>query len=280
MSDEGISPSGQPVIVPDYAHDVSMDFIRYELGAALRVAEGWEARLRMPYDVKDRRASVRPIDPATPGELAAMHRAVDVHHPTEVLEGVSDFSLLLARTRHGLFRHGDVFSASVGSSVPVGRTERDPYAPNNAAQPHEHVQFGNGTFDPLLEFAYFTPIAGPMSASLHGLGRFPLYENGKGYRGPIEVSSGLNLALTASSHVTLRAGWSFSYQHYAHWNDVRDPNSGSVTHGMVGGLSLRVADRVSLTLDVRSPISQRTLSDHGDTFEQGTVAQLGLSYVF
>jgi hypothetical protein len=35
-----------------------------------------------------------------------------------------------------------------------------------------------------------------------------------------------------------------------------------------------------LSLDVRVPISQRTLSNSGDTFEQGTVTQLGLSYSF
>jgi hypothetical protein len=35
-----------------------------------------------------------------------------------------------------------------------------------------------------------------------------------------------------------------------------------------------------MSLDVRIPVSQEVLSDDGDTFEQGPVAQVGVSYSF
>ncbi|MEX1025880.1 MAG: hypothetical protein WD226_12475 [Planctomycetota bacterium] len=264
--------------VPTHRHAVELDFVRYELVAAYSFAEHWDAWLRVPYDVKERTASVELIDPATPDEVAAMQRNLDLHHPTETLEGFSDFSLLLARKARDLLRQGDIFAAAVGTSLPVGRTEEDPYALGAAGLAHEHIQFGTGTFDPLLELYYFTPITGRLSASANVLGRLPLYENHRGFQGPVEVSTGLSLALAPTDRLSLRAGWSFFYQGYAHWDGDRDINSGLISTAAVGGASFRVADHVYLGLDVRVPVSQTTLSDDGDTFEQGTIAQLGVSY--
>jgi hypothetical protein len=63
-------------------------------------------------------------------------------------------------------------------------------------------------------------------------------------------------------------------------NGVRDVNSGLISNGAVGGASYKLSAGMYLSLDVRVPIPQRTLSKSGDTFEQGTVTQLGLSYSF
>lgn len=268
------------VTVPNHRHAVELAFVRYELVVAYDLAVDWDAWLRVPYDVKERTASVELIDPATPDEVAAMQRNLDLHHPTETLEGFSDFSLLFARKEGDLLRHGDILAAAVGTSIPVGRTEEDPYVLGDAGLPHEHIQFGTGTFDPLLEFYYFTPISGRLSASANVLGKFPLNENAKDYRGPVEVSSGLSVALSPTDRLSLRAGWSFYYQGYAHWSGDRDINSGLISNGVVGGASYKLAEGVYLGFDVRVPVSQETLSDDGDTFEQGTVAQLGLSISF
>jgi hypothetical protein len=90
----------------------------------------------------------------------------------------------------------------------------------------------------------------------------------------------MSLAVAPTDRLSLRAGWSFYYQGYAQWSGDRDVNSGLITHGAVGGASYAVADGVYLSLDVRVPVAQKALADAGDTFEQGTVAQLGLSYSF
>jgi hypothetical protein len=268
------------VTVPNHKHAVELDFVRYELVTAYNFANNWDAWLRVPYDVKERTANVELVDPATPAEVAAMQRNLDLHHPTETLEGFSDLSLLFARKEKDTFRQGDILAVAFGTSIPVGKTEENPYVLGDAGLPHEHIQFGTGTFDPLLELYYFAPISGRVSASANALGKFPLYENDKGYQGPVEVSSGLSLAVAPTERLSLRAGWSFYYQSYAHWDGERDINSGLISHGAVGGASYKVSDGVYLSLDVRVPVSQETLSDDGDTFEQGTVAQFGLSYSF
>ena len=95
LEDKGLSPAGLVVPVPTHRHAVELDFVRYELGAAYNFAESWDAWLRVPYDVKERTAELELIDPATPLEVAAMQRNLDLHHPSETLEGFSDLSLHL-----------------------------------------------------------------------------------------------------------------------------------------------------------------------------------------
>jgi len=266
--------------VPLHRHAVELDFVRLELVAAYSLTERWDAWLRVPYDVKDRTASIELVDPATPDEVAAMQRNLDIHHPSETLEGFSDLSLLLAWRRAAWLREGDLFTLALGTSLPVGRTEEDPYELGDAGLPHEHVQFGTGTFDPLVELYYYGPMSDRLGALVSLTGRLPLYENDKGYQGPVEVSSNLSLALEPVERLSLRTGLSLFYQGYAHWDGDRDVNTGLYSSGVVAGASYRLTDAVDLSLDARVPLTQETLSDDGDTFEQGTVLQLGLSWSF
>jgi hypothetical protein len=280
LEDQGVSPSGQVVSVPTHKHDVELDFVRFELVATYNLTEKWDAWLRAPYDVKERTAEIAPVDPATPSEIAAMQRNLEIHHPTETLEGFSDLSLLFARKEKDLLRSGDILAAALGTSLPVGRTEDDPFVLGEAGKAHEHIQFGTGTFDPLLELYYFTPISERVSLLANALGRFPVYENGRGYRGPVEVSSGLTLAVESTHRLSLRGGWSFQYQGFAHWDGERDVNSGIILNAAVGGGTYEISDGLYLSLDARIPLSQEVLSGDGDTFEQGPVAQVGVSYSF
>jgi hypothetical protein len=204
LETKGISPSGRVIAVPLHRHAVELEFVRFELVTTYAFTEGWDARLRVPYDVKERTARVVLVDPAAPDEIAAMQRNLDAHHPTETLEGLGDLTLLAARKRRDLLRHGDVLTTTFGTSIPIGRTEEDPYVLGDAGLPHEHIQFGTGTFDPLLEVHYFAPVGRITSLSANALGKFPLYENDKGYRGPVEVSSGMSLAVAPTDRLSLR----------------------------------------------------------------------------
>lgn len=244
------------------------------------LTESWAAWLRAPYDVKERMAEIKLVDPATPSEIAAMQRNLEIHHPTETLEGFSDFSLLFARKGKDLLRSGDILAAALGTSIPVGRTENNPFVLGEAGKSHEHIQFGTGTFDPLLELYYFTPISERVSLLANAMGRFPLYENDKGYRGPVEASCGLTLAVETTKRISLRAGWSFQYQGYAHWDGDRDINSGIISNAAAGGVTGKISEGLFWSLDARIPVSQEVLSDDGDTFELGPVAQIGVSYSF
>lgn len=71
----------------------------------------------------------------------------NIHHRNETLFGLGDpaVSLKTAWTFGRVTLRGQG-----GSTVPVGRTEVDPFALGRAGQSHQHIQFGTGTFDPFV----------------------------------------------------------------------------------------------------------------------------------
>ena len=112
------------------------------------------------------------------------------------------------------------------------------------------------------------PLARDFSLGAYALGRFPLYENGKTYQGPVEITSGLILGYRLNNRLSLHLNATAYYQNFAYWAGERDINSGLfATSGMLG-MAIKAWEDTTLSLDVRYSLSQRTLSE-GDAFEQG-----------
>lgn len=72
-------------------------------------------------------------------------------------------------------------SASVGTSVPLGRTEANPFALGRLGLPHHHIQFGTGTWDPMVSVSAMRRF-GEFTLNASGSAKVSLYENTHGYR--------------------------------------------------------------------------------------------------
>src|SRR5262245_2451598 len=71
----------------------------------------------------------------------------NIHHRDQTLVGFGDPQLLL----HTGFGFAPLhIGGRAGVSIPIGKTEPDPYRLGAEGLPHQHLQFGTGTFDPLL----------------------------------------------------------------------------------------------------------------------------------
>ena len=180
--------------------------LRYESGFRL-----WETRLSagyaltpwlalegsFPYRVADIDVTYR--DPATGAIVMPNNGAI--HARTETLRGLGDPSLgvHLADERGGFRLH-----LRAATTVPVGRTEEDPFILGMIGQDHQHLQFGTGTFVPSLAVEAQRP-AGPVVLSLWALTYQSLYENDERYQAGDRYSGGLN----ASAALGTRA-WTFT----------------------------------------------------------------------
>ncbi len=265
---KGLDAGGQIMLVPLHQHEVSLDYLRSELELEYAFQDRWVLLFRVPYDIKDQRSAVGFVEPASEQEKEAMRSNMNIHHRDETYRGLSDLMLLATHNRVGLFREGDSLKIAAGTTLPVGKTEEDPYKLGDKGLKHLHVQFGTGTFDPLLELNYRMPLARDFSLGAYALGRFPLYENGKTYQGPVEMTSGLILGYRLNNRLLLHLNATAYYQNFAYWAGEQDINSGLfATSGMLG-IAIKAWEGTTLSLDVRYPLSQRTLSE-GDTFEQG-----------
>ena len=128
----------------------------------------------------------------------------DIHHRNETLAGVGDPWLMLHR---GWLAGRWSIAGRAGVTFPLGRTEPNPFALGDLGLPHQHIQFGTGTFDPVVGAAAGRRW-GETAFTLTGLARFIVAENDHGYQagnryygdasvarraGPWGVSLGLNV---------------------------------------------------------------------------------------
>lgn len=277
LSTTGIDDMGDQVMVPEYRHRVQMDLLRLQFTARRRLSESWTAWLRLPYDVKERTASIEPPEGVDPADEEAMQRNMQIHHPTATLSGFADASLLAAHRADGIFSDSDVLILAAGSSIPLGRTEHDPFTLGAEGLAHEHVQFGTGTFDPMLEAYYVRPLSGDLGLSAYATGRFPLYENDKQFSPPIQLTTGALLNWRAREGLQVHVGLNLFRQQSAEWNGVRDPDAGVESIEFLAGANWSIGGSSHLTLGLVVPLSQRPLEEDAERFERGIALTIGIS---
>lgn len=110
----------------------------------------------------------------------------NIHHRNEVLVDVGDlqFYAHLAGKFLGLQA-----SVRFGLSLPFGKVHENPYLLGALGLPHEHIQFGTGTFDPLFGLDVQKDFG---SWSLAGFAQtqVPLYEGPRGYQAGARATEG------------------------------------------------------------------------------------------
>lgn len=272
LEEEGVNAAGATVPAPLHEHQVMVNTWRTVLDLEYQAAEDIAFRLKLPYELRDRSASVRALAPATDEQRADMQRGLDLHHRDEVLAGVRDLELTAAVAWRGAVRAGDRLEAAYGISLPTGSTERDPYQRDALGnlQPHEHVQFGTGTADPLLQLTWSAPLAGAWSAGLYGAARLPFYENRKDYRAPREITLAGSVGRPLGQHWHVRAIATTLWSGKAAWDGAPDPNTGWLAWYAGAGAEYR-REAWSASLQLLLPVTQDTLGDGDESFDLGPV---------
>ena len=145
---------------------------------------------------------------------------------------------------------------------------------------HLHIQFGTGTFDPLAEVHYSTPLFGDLSMDAAIGGQFPFYENSKTYRGSMEVTSTVEVKYQLFNWLAFHTTYLGFYQSYAYWDSEQDINSGLMLNAGLFGGTVNTAYGVPMRLSVMLPFHGRTLFDEGDAFDPGPTVSFTTSRSF
>lgn len=101
-----------------------------------------------------------------------------IHHRNETLSGPGDPWVLVHAAR-GLGAW--TVAARGGVSVPLGRTEPNPFDLGRRGLPHQHLQFGTGTWDPVAGVSAGRRF-GQVGFVVHALARLVFGTNAHGYR--------------------------------------------------------------------------------------------------
>ncbi len=230
-------------------HFVELNWWRTELDVACGVAKDWDVELDVPYDVKDVDASYE-----LPDGTAFDNPQGDLHHRDERLEGFSDLKLFVNYRPGDVLLKDDRLHVGLGISLPVGETESDPWELGDQGLRHQHIQFGTGTFDPLLRLDYYLlphPVGFLASLNLQA----PFYENRHGYQASTQADVALGPRVRVFDGMVLGASYVASYQTRASWDGDPDENSGYFLQGVGFNAAIRLAPGVNLLPSVLRVLS-------------------------
>ncbi|MAJ29572.1 hypothetical protein CBD41_09935 [bacterium TMED181] len=270
--------------VPGHVHDVTLDLFRVVMQFDYSFKEDWFVRGRLPLERRTRTSSLAQVDPAsTPEQIEAMERNLQIHHPSEVLKGFGDLELLWGWHVRDLGVEMGNLAIALGSTFPTGRTEENPYELGDDGEAHEHIQFGSGTFDPIIEFSYSRPIGEESIFSIYGQGRFPTAVSSKGYKGSQLVQGGMGVVTPLGKvgpwdHLNGLVGVFVQDMGRAYWDGVEDPNTGFQNVSLQLGISWRDEVMRSWNLSLILPLTVDTSSGPEGTYDPGPIINLAIGF--
>jgi hypothetical protein len=156
-----------------YWHDLEMTTGDISLATSLGLSRRFGIDALVAFRLNRERVTFRSLD-----GLPYEPDPPDVHHENRTLVGLAD-PWLMAHV-------GDTWGAwsvgaRAGATLPLGETVPDPFELGEQYLPHEHIQFGSGTLQPLGTLAVARDF-GAWALSARGLVHLGLWTNQHGYR--------------------------------------------------------------------------------------------------
>ncbi|MEO8548511.1 MAG: cupredoxin domain-containing protein [Kofleriaceae bacterium] len=200
-------------------HDQSIVNAEARLVADLGVTSWLGVGLVLPYRVFH--TTIRYLDPS--GNQVAIENPF-IHHHNETLTGVGD-PWLLARVARTI--GGFVVGVRGGVALPFGRTEPDPFVLGDLGLPHEHSQFGSGTFEPFVGLDVARAIGGARIDAF-ALSIQSLYDDSYGYRAGDRYAGGVGAASAlGTARFRFRATFEAQHETAETWSGVVHSEEGN-----------------------------------------------------
>jgi thiol-disulfide isomerase/thioredoxin len=217
-------------------------------------------------------SSIRYLD-AQGGEVELVRPGV--HHRDETVSGLGDPMVLgVAATSIGGVR----LAARAGATVPVGRTEDDPFRLGAMGLPHQHLQMGTGTINPVVA-AEASRRIGPWTVGGFALTQQVVYAGRDGYQAGDRYAAGATVRRRLARW-TVRGGGELQAETAERWGGVAhtdDGNRGRLDVWAVVGAEWSATASLGLDVSVKIPVVTRVV---GGQLEMPAVVEVGASWAF
>lgn len=257
-----------------YLHDQRLYPLELRLAGEYGINQTIGVELQLPFRLV--RTTIEYTTPeGSPYEPLDPH----VHHRNETVAGLADAWLLL---RVGKTFEKWWFAARPGVSVPLGRTEENPFELGDQGLRHQHIQLGSGTFDPVLVLEASRGLE-RFQLQFFAQAQLPLYENQHGYRAPWRVYGGTSLGTKLVGGLAGSLGVEGFHEAAEKWAGVLRQDGNLGRSEILGAATLsHTFDATALTLGVRVPLWRDIVT--GDeppgTLRSPLTISLGASHVF
>lgn len=257
--------------VADVVHDQSLLVTEARLSVDVGIARRFGATLMVPARMIG--SSIRYLD-TSGGEV--MLDAPNIHHRDETVSGLGDPMLLGSATGAlGSWR----FTARAGLTIPLGRTEEDPFAAGDLGLEHQHIQMGTGTLNPILA-AEAARSWGKWRFGAFALSQQVVYANGRGYQAGDRYAGGVALRRRLGERWSVRGGIDALGETAERWGGViytDDGNRGRFDLIAGAGASWAVTKQIGIDVALKIPVVTHAV---GGQLDMPAIVELGASWSF
>ena len=180
-----------------------------------------------------------------------------IHHRTETLIGLADIPLDVGWTLQNPLPIGHQLTLRLGATLPVGKTEPDPFELGRQGKDHQHIFFGTGTFNPTWTLSYVLGL-GEHQLFLFGEGLHALYPNEHGYQSYSMVTSGTSFNYAINREWQISAIFIAFREWPAKWGDEVARNSGRVDVIPGAGVRWLTETGSNISLSAQFPVNVST----------------------
>ena len=258
-------------VQPAHLHDQRLYPLELRLSGEYALSDAFAVDAQLPF-----RIVATSVEYTTPEGASYEPLDEGVHHRDETLAGLGDPWLL--------FRAGDYverfwLAARAGVSLPLGGTEENPFELGDRGQRHQHIQFGSGTFDPVVVLELARSFDG-LELQAFAQGLFPLYENRHGYHAPWRVYGGTSLGTLLAGKLFGSLGVEAFHEDAEEWDGERRQDGNLGRTEVLGAATLSHAfGATEASLGVRVPFYRHIVSGDEPPGTLSSPVTLSLSVV-
>ena len=145
-----------------------------------------------------------------------------------------------------------------GVTVPLGRTEENPFALGREGLAHQHIQFGTGTWDPLAGAAAGRRF-GALVTSASVIARLPVSTNEHGFRAGRRVFASIVGDHPIRGPWRVQAGLDYAHETAETWDGRVEEEGNLGRSDLLGSIGVaRVFGERALVLTVKVPLRTRS----------------------
>ena len=267
-------------IIPAHEHQQTLLFANWNTSALWSMHHNWQLGLTVPIMIRELGIRYVLVDEANdPTGETFIPSYAGLHHRDETLVGFGDAELNIQHFR--VLGKWSV-AASIGSSLPLGKTEEDPYALAAESQVHQHFQLGTGVFSPMMS-VNITRQIGRSGVLFRGQTRLSVYENSRGFMPGDIHSATLGAWHRVTQTVTFLAGSTAQHDEADRWFGLRAPYSGQQNVGAHLASMWRVIPQMELLLRIDQNLYEQSmtsdLSNEGDAPPLRSMLTVGVTWL-
>ncbi len=199
-----------------------------------------------------------------------------IHHRNETVTGLGDPMLLGATS---LSVGGWRLTARAGFTVPLGRTEENPFALGDMGLEHQHIQLGTGTFNPVVA-AEAARSWGVWGFGMFALSQQVVYENSKGYHAGDRYAAGVALRRRLGTRWSARGTIDALGETAERWDGIKrtdDGNQGRIDLIFGAGASFALTPKLGVDVALKIPAITHAV---GGQLSMPAIIEVGASWSF